>query len=200
MDAGDTTEGGRSITRRHLVRGAAWAIPAVAISHPLPAMAASVEAPVLRRMGICKIADNPTAPCPTASGFVSGFIFEIAITNPHPVPIYFYTGGAFDPVIECHTEPQLEYGGMRVGKDLITPASESTELSIGETLILLVHGSRLTAGTDPNITLFMSFGHTATPGSDPTHEYGSLSDSGWVNIPMSARKPGWCKGSCTSTG
>jgi hypothetical protein len=75
-DAGERHEGheGHQPSRRTVVRGAAWAMPAVIVAAPAPAVAASTEALTFTGSA-CKLPGG-------SSDNYKGYVFEIAVSSP----------------------------------------------------------------------------------------------------------------------
>ncbi len=97
------SEASRGISRRTLVKGTAWAVPAVAVASAAPAMAKSGRGPVLDVQRACKQPGSSCANTNRPYNFVKGYTFTASIYNPSGETIYVYTStpatppGAYDP-------------------------------------------------------------------------------------------------------
>lgn len=120
------------------------------------------------------------------------------ISNSNPIPIYFYTGGSYNPVLVPNGNPLMSFYAMRYPEDLATPVPESTELPPGGSRRVIVNAMRESSGGNPSATLYIAFGHTPGPGTDGVHDYDTLTSNGWTANPIFSNQPGYCGSSCTS--
>jgi len=108
-----TTESRKGISRRSLVKGAAWAVPAVAVAAAAPAFAASAG-PVLPVIDLglaCKQGNNPACGPQKFS-----YAFPITLKNTTSSPVEFQ--------ITSFTKDGIEYGvwGIMTNRTSCTPA------------------------------------------------------------------------------
>ncbi|UIP57288.1 hypothetical protein DSM26151_01430 [Agromyces marinus] len=89
-----TDESKRGPTRRAVARGVAWSVPVLLMSAPVPAFAASIDAPVISIGGACKL---PGASC--SGVFTKGYAFEVTVTNSTPDTIYLYNQPEYQIVV-----------------------------------------------------------------------------------------------------
>jgi hypothetical protein len=87
MTSGDTKASGLRPTRRTVVKGAAWAVPAVVVASAAPAFAASGHID-FQQTYACK---NPGASCATNK---FGYQFTVTVTNTFPADCVVTVTGA----------------------------------------------------------------------------------------------------------
>ena len=171
------SETSRGISRRTLVKGTAWAVPAVAVASAAPAMALSGGGPTLTILQACK---QPGGSC-EKDGFPKfGYTFVVRVDNPTNQSVYIYTNTANVPapylsVIDVNNL-NFSYGGAQ----LFTPPSTKggspgnyQEIQPGVPLYLLVSSTDGKNSANVSITgsLYLPWGHTTTAGDDPDHPY-----------------------------
>lgn len=170
------------ISRRTIAKGAAWAVPAVPLVVATPAYAQSGGAPFGSFEDACKQPGNSCNPF----GFNKGYSFLVTITNPTNLPIYIYTKptGALVPVFIVTTSSQsgvtFTYGDAVQYFPAVPPAGP-TLTPLGDSLLVGPNGGTVqliidaTSNNSAQFTasgsIFVAWGHSAAPGSDPDHPY-----------------------------
>ncbi|GGB69968.1 hypothetical protein N798_15675 [Knoellia flava TL1] len=193
----------RRISRRTIAKGAAWTVPAVPLVMATPAYAASGGGPTGNFLGACKQPGNSCEPY----GFNKGYSFLVSVTNTSTKPIYVYTRATGDltPIFSIVTSSQsgvtFAYGDAvqyepQVGEPPVyTPLPTSILIQPGQTVQLIIDAS---SSNSANFTasgnLYLAWGHTSTPGSDPDHPYvpkppATNFGEGWIRIPFSTTFP-----------
>ena len=195
----------RRISRRTIAKGAAWAVPTVPlVVATTPAYASSGGGPKGTFQRACKQPGNSCAPF----GFTKGYSFLITITNPTNKPIYVYTAtGALAPVFIVTTSSTsgvtFSFGDAVQYIPAVPPAGP-TFAPLGDSVLIPANGSiqiiiDATSNNSANFTasgtIFLAWGHTPIPGSDPDHPY--------TPKPPAARPPaygsGWIEFDFTTT-
>lgn len=172
-----TTSG---ISRRTLAKGAAWAVPAVAVAAAAPARAASGGPPRVTVLDACKQPGNSCNTGQRPFGFVKGYTFTVRIDNPTTEDIYIYTNedNTPGPYFNVTSSVPFSYESAR----LFTPGSPGTiGAPVGDSLLIPAGGTVyiiINAGTNSNSantdaigTLWFPWGHTPVAGSDFDHPY-----------------------------
>ena len=169
------------ISRRTLVKGTAWAVPAVAVASAAPAMALSGGGPSLTILQACK---QPGASCEKDYGFLKGYTFLVRVTNPTSQPLYIYTSSTPPPAPNAALVPffyvtssvLFTYASAR----LFTPPSTigaalnaSQLIRANSSLLIIINAgtNSNSANTDAVGSLWFPWGHTATIGADQDHPY-----------------------------
>ena len=121
------SEANQGISRRTLVKGTAWAVPAVAVASAAPAMAKSGRGPVLDVQRACKQPGSSCANTNRPYNFVKGYTFTASIYNPSGETIYVYTStpatppGAYDPRFQVTSAVPFTYASARYFTPNLTP-------------------------------------------------------------------------------
>ena len=187
------------ISRRTLVKGTAWAVPAVAVASAAPAMAKSGAKPSVQVLNACK---QPGASCEKDYGFLKGYTFLVRVSNSTAQDVYIYTSStpppapnqALVPYFQVTSTVPFTYSSAR----LFTPPSTigaqlaASQLIPANSSILIIINAGTnsnSANTDAVGSLWFPWGHTETIGGDHDHSY---TPSPAVSLPPGE---GWTGGS-----
>lgn len=142
------------ISRRTLAKGAAWAVPAVAVAAATPAMASSGPAPTLNVTAACK---NPGKSCKVRP---KGYTVTAEICNTSNLPIYIYnvTFVAVGTSLNLTYAPPPELPFMVPAATSSGPTCETYYLNASST-------NSANQVFTLNTTLYWS--HTSDPANDP---------------------------------
>ena len=195
------SEASRGISRRTLVKGTAWAVPAVAVASAAPAMAKSGRGPVLDVQRACKQPGSSCANTNRPYNFVKGYTFTASIYNPSGETIYVYTStpatppGAYDPRFQVTSAVPFTYASARYFTPNLTPPYSGigapldayVTLSPGQTQYIIINAGANDNSSNQSASgsLFFAWGHVTTPGADPNHKYTP------VPPPLTTVNTGW---------
>ncbi|WP_404443952.1 hypothetical protein LG315_10875 [Microbacterium marinum] len=199
------------ISRRTVAKTMAWAVPAIAIAAPAPAFAASGGAPSGQFLDACK---QPGNSCFSGYGFRKGYTFTFTITNTTTDPLYIYPtlNGTVNPrffltVTSSTGGKVFPYATARryTGGVIGAPLAAAELIAPGGSITIIINSNA--SGNSENISasgaLYMAWGHTATPGSDPDHPYSpaptsalSTPTEGWIRVPISFSETPPCGTDC----
>lgn len=138
-----------AVRRRTLVKGAAWAAPAVMVGSAAPAFAASSIPPTFTFSQACKSPGN------SCESFPKGYEFGFLVCNLSDQAIWLYTVTYTTSGTNLgltHVAPQLPYRLAPGGCQIMAFRADSTNSG----------NQAFTA------TMTVTWGHTPVPGADPT--------------------------------
>lgn len=138
----------RTISRRTLTKGVAWAAPVVAVGAAAPAFAASEPPPTFSYGSACKSPGN------SCKEFPKGYEFRFTVCNPGAETIWLYTVtyvAEGTNLTLIHAAPPLPIRiDAQTCRDVVFRADSSNS-----------------ANQDFLATMTVSWGHTQTAGADP---------------------------------
>jgi hypothetical protein len=137
------------VHRRTLVKGVAWATPAVVVAQAAPAFALSTVPPTFRFLGACK------SPGQSCKSFPKGYQFTFEVCNNSSEDVYLYSVSytvSGTNLTLTHQSPNLPYR-LPAGQCQIVEFRADSSNSANQTF-------------DANMQI--TWGHTPVPGTDPT--------------------------------
>ncbi len=203
------------ISRRTLAKGAAWAVPAVAVAAARPAMASSAGSSG-HRSGTP--ASSPGDSC--APEFSKGYTFTVRLYNPTGETVYVYLSpsGDYQPYFQYTSGVQFTFGSAREyfpgSPDTLGTLQNPLVLTAGKTRYIAVDGGAAARARTltPGASCWFAWGRHLREGGDPDRPYTaqplghSAGDSleGWIGgefrSPRVARpRPCDKKNNCTPT-
>ena len=182
------------ISRRTLAKGAAWAVPAVAVAAATPAMAKSGGPPQVTVLDACK---QPGKSC--APEFSKGYTFTVRLYNPTGETVYVYLSpsGDYQPYFQYTSGVQFTFGSSREyfpgDPDTLGTLQNPLVLTAGQTRYIAVDGGATgnSANTYAVGVLWFAWGHTSAEGGDPDHPY---TPSPWAIPQVTPFGEGWIGG------
>lgn len=149
-----THDAGRSrLGRRTVVAGAAWAVPAVLVAQPVPAMALSGNPPNLVLKKACKLPGNS---CGDALKKSYKFNFDVTNTSAHTIYICNVTFTATN----TNVDPLVWYAPGGPGSCLTVPANTTTNINI-------FANSNSSANLTFTTTMTVTWAHACPCANDP---------------------------------
>ena len=136
------------VHRRTLVKGVAWATPAVVVAQAAPAFALSTVPPTFRFLGACK------SPGQSCKSFPKGYQFTFEVCNNSSEDIWLYSisySVSGTNLTLTHQSPPLPYR-------LAAGQCQTVEFRAD---------SSNSANQDFNAVMQIQWGHTPAPGTDP---------------------------------
>lgn len=135
------------VRRRAVVKGVAWATPAVVVAQAAPAFALSTVPPTFRYIGACKIPGNSCPP------YLKGYVFTFEVCNNSSEDIWLYSiTYTSDGNLRLESYyPTLPYR-LAAGQCEVVEFRASSNNSANQTF---------------DAVMQIQWGHTPAPGTDP---------------------------------
>ncbi len=164
------------VSRRTVVKGAAWAVPAITVASAVPAYAKSGGPPKITVLEACK---QPGASCFKDYGFRKGYTFTVMLENTTGETIYLYSSTSITPgpYFSVTSSVPFTYSSARYFSfgppTILGPVGDAIELLPGQTKYIIINAgtNSNSANTDAIGTLWFPWGHTTPAGSDTDHPY-----------------------------
>lgn len=157
----DDNARGRGIRRRSVAKGAAWAVPAIAVSTSAPAYAASGPPPTVLVGVPCKLPGASQSRCPAeiSQGILTGdfskaFAFPLQVTNNTDKQVVLLPSITISNVRDGDGNPALPFDVQGIYPDYCTP------IAPGESVNVIVYAnSDNSANDDIYADLAVPWGH-----------------------------------------
>ncbi len=168
----------KGISRRTVVKGAAWAVPTVPIVAAAPAYAISGAPPTITVGGACKL---PGASC--GNVFVKGYIFDVTITNNTGLDIYLYNQTGYEIIIS-ETNPDLDLFFQAAVDSQGNVIAFPYLLEAGQTIAIVLNAGENGDSANQSLTgsISIPWGHTPTP-PDPKNHPPAVDDFSFGDTP-----------------